>query len=68
MQRATERPEPTTQRKAAIASGAVHDHAGRVRVEAILDFDLDRTIFQTLEGRLLPPRDAYARRQVRDLV
>ena len=52
MQRATERPEPTTQRKAAIASGAVHDHAGRVRVEAIPDFDLDRTIFQTLEGRL----------------
>jgi hypothetical protein len=51
MQDATERPDPTPQRKAAITSGAVRDHAGAVRVQAIEDFDLDQTIFQTLEGR-----------------
>lgn len=51
MQLATERPDPTPQRKAAIASGTVRDHAGAVRVEAIEDFDLDKTIFPTLEGR-----------------
>jgi hypothetical protein len=51
MQRATERPDPTPQRKAAISSGGVRDHAGAVTVRPIADFDLDRTIFQTLEGR-----------------
>lgn len=49
-QSAQKRPDPTTQRKAAIAHGAALDHAGRVRVEPIPDFDLNRTIFQTLEG------------------
>jgi hypothetical protein len=49
-QSAAVRPEPTLQRKAAIAHGAARDHAGSVRVEPIPDFDLDRTIFQTLEG------------------
>jgi hypothetical protein len=49
-QSAAVRPDPTLQRKAAIAHGAALDHAGSVRVEAIPDFDLDRTIFQTLEG------------------
>ncbi|MCB9780193.1 MAG: hypothetical protein H6742_16620 [Alphaproteobacteria bacterium] len=51
MQLATERPDPTPQRKAAIATGAVRDHAGAVTVRPIDDFDLDRTIFQTLEGK-----------------
>ncbi len=51
MQRDTERPDPTPQRKAAIATGAVRDHAGAVTVRSIPDFDLDKTIFQTLEGR-----------------
>lgn len=49
-QSAAERPDPTTQRKAAIARGAALEHTGMVRVEAIPDFDLDRTIFKTLEG------------------
>ena len=32
--------------------GRAFDHAGRVRIEPIPNFDLDRTIFNTLEGRL----------------
>lgn len=52
MQQATERPEPTPQRKAAIVSGAVEDHAGAVEVRSIPGFGLDGTIFQTLEGTL----------------
>lgn len=51
-QSAAERPDPTLQRKAAIVNGGVVDHAGRVRIEPIPDFDIDRTIFQTLEGKL----------------
>lgn len=51
-QAADRRPDPTFQRKAAIARGAALDHAGSVRVEPIPDFDLDRTIFQTLSGRV----------------
>ena len=50
-QSAAERPDPTTQRKAAIARGAALEHTGKVRIEAIPDFDLDRTIFKTLEGK-----------------
>jgi len=50
-QAADHRPEPTPQRKAAIANGAPKDHAGRVRIAPIKDFDLDATIFQTLEGK-----------------
>lgn len=50
-QSAAERPDPTTQRKAAIARGAALEHTGKVRVEPIPDFDLDRTIFKTLEGK-----------------
>ena len=52
MQSAEERPDPTLQRKAAIAHGAALDHTGRVAVRTIPGFDLGRTIFQTLEGRL----------------
>ena len=52
MQRATDRPDPSVQRKAAIARGAALDHAGAVTVRPLADFDIDRTIFQTLEGRL----------------
>lgn len=51
-QAADVRPDPTFQRKAAIVAGGVVDHAGAVRIEPIPDFDLDRTIFQTLEGKL----------------
>ena len=49
-QSATERANPSLQRKAAVANGAAVDHAGAVRVKPIENFDLNRTIFQTLEG------------------
>ena len=38
------------QRKAAIARGGAFDHAGRVRVMRMADFDMGRTIFAGLEG------------------
>ncbi len=38
------------QRKAAISAGGAIDHAGRVRVERMVDFDMKRTIFGALEG------------------
>lgn len=49
-QNAANRPDPSLHRKAAIATGRAADHAGRVRIEPIPNFDLDRTIFKTLEG------------------
>ena len=49
-QSAQERPDPSLQRKAAIARGQALDHAGKVRVQPIPNFDLNRTIFNTLEG------------------
>lgn len=52
MQSAQERPDPSTHRKAAIVHGAALDHTGAVRIVPIEDFDLDRTIFKTLEGGL----------------
>ena len=51
-QSAAEIPVLTFQRKAAIATGTVRDHAGRVKVSKIPNFDLNRTIFNTLEGKL----------------
>jgi hypothetical protein len=50
-QSAAVRPEPNYQRKAAIAHGGAVDHTGAVAVLPIPDFDLGRTIFQTLEGK-----------------
>jgi len=50
-QSARVRPEPTLQRKAIVAAGGVQDQAGNVRIEPIPDFDLNQTIFQTLEGK-----------------
>ena len=50
-QSAAVRPEPTTQRKAAIARGAALEHTGKVLIEPIPNFDLNRTIFKTLEGK-----------------
>ncbi len=38
------------QRKAAITRGGAVDHAGRVRVERMTNFDMDRTIFGALSG------------------
>ena len=51
-QNAAEIPVHNLQRKAAIAAGAVKDHRGAVEVRAISGFDLNRTIFNTLEGAL----------------
>jgi hypothetical protein len=39
-----------TQRKAAIVQGGAFDHAGKVRVERMSDFDMGRTIFGGLTG------------------
>lgn len=50
-QSAAVRPEPSYQRKAAIAHGGAVEHTGEVTVQPIPGFDLGRTIFQTLEGR-----------------
>lgn len=49
-QRAEIRPIPSLQRQAAIAFGGATDHAGSVRIGPIAGFDLNRTIFNTLEG------------------
>jgi hypothetical protein len=51
-QSAAVRPEATFHRKAAVAYGAALDHAGKVQIKGIPNFDLDRTIFQTLQGTL----------------
>ncbi len=51
-QSAAEIPVHNVQRKAAIANGGIKDHAGSVKVTAIPDFDLNHTIFNTLEGKL----------------
>jgi hypothetical protein len=64
-QSAAERPDPSLQRKAAIINGGVVDHAGKVRVEPIPNFDLNRTIFQTLEGAL--PRFVMTRRIAKEV-
>ena len=40
------------QRKAAITGGGGTDHAGQVSITPIKNFDLDNTIFSTLEGAL----------------
>ena len=44
--------EHSVQRKAAIARGKGTDHAGNVSITPIKDFDLNNTIFSTLEGTL----------------
>lgn len=46
------KPDHTAQRKAAIARGAALEHTGKVLIEPIPNFDLNRTIFKTLEGKL----------------
>ena len=51
-QHAATRPVPSLQRKAAIAHAGGLDHRGEVKVAPIPGFDLGRTIFNTLSGRL----------------
>ncbi|MFK7930538.1 MAG: hypothetical protein AB8H79_20290 [Myxococcota bacterium] len=50
-QAADERPDPTVYRKAAIVHGAAKDYSGKAQIKPIPNFDLDRTIFQTLKGK-----------------
>lgn len=64
-QSAADRPDPTILRKAAIVAGGVSDHKGRVRIEHLKGFDLNRTIFQTLKGTL--PRFLMKWRVARDV-
>lgn len=45
-------PEHKPHRQWAIQHGGVQDHAGQVSLAPIPDFDLDRTIFGTLQGAL----------------
>ena len=61
-----DRPDPTLVRKAAIIRGGVKDHAGHVRVAPQKNFDISRTIFQTLEGAI--PRFVMTRRIAKDVV
>lgn len=63
-QSAAVRPDPTFLRKAAIANGGVKDHAGAVRIEPMVDFDLNQTIFQTLQGKI--PRFVMKARIAKD--
>lgn len=60
-----ERPDPTIQRKAAIVRGGVVDHAGNVRIEPKKNFNIDNTIFGTLEGTL--PRFVMGRRMAKNI-
>lgn len=61
-----QRPIPSVERKAAIAGGRVFDHSGRVQIEPIKDFDLNRTIFSTLEGAA--PRYVMSKRVAKEAV
>ncbi len=51
-QSASEVPIHNLQRKSAIATGSIQDHAGAVEVRPLENFDLQHTIFNTLEGVL----------------
>lgn len=64
-QTAADRPLHTYQRKAAIVNGGIADHTGSVYVRPIKDFDLNRTIFSTLEGAL--PRAVMQTRIAKDV-
>lgn len=48
----TDIPVHSYQRKAAIVSGGIADHSAKAHVRPIENFDLNRTIFNTLEGNL----------------
>lgn len=65
-QSAADRPVHSHQRKAAIVAGGIADHAGKVEVKQIQNFDLNRTIFNTLEGNL--PRYVIQKRIAKDVV
>lgn len=54
------RPEPNYKRKAAIVFAGARDYRGHVDVSPLPDFDLDSTIYRTLEG----PVARWATKQV----
>lgn len=64
-QTAADIPVHSYQRKAAIVSGGIADHAGKAHVRPIKNFDLNRTIFNTLEGNL--PRAVMQTRIAKDV-
>jgi hypothetical protein len=64
-QTAADSPNHTYQRKAAIVTGGIADHADEVMVKPIEHFDLNRTIFKTLEGAL--PRKVIETRIAKDV-
>ena len=64
-QTASDRPVHSYQRKAAIATGGIADHSGKVHVKPIENFDLNRTIFNTLKGNL--PRYVMQTRIAKDV-
>jgi hypothetical protein len=65
-QNAADRPVHTYQRKAAIVAGGIADHSDEVLVKPIEHFDLNRTIFKTLEGAL--PRKVIETRIAKDVI
>ena len=54
-QNAASMPEHSHQRKAAIARGGIKDYSGSVEVVPIDPFDLNRTIFNTLDEAIPGP-------------
>lgn len=64
-QSAADKPVHSYQRKAAIVNGGIVDYAGKVHVKPIKNFDLNRTIFNTLEGNL--PRYVMQTRIAKDV-
>ncbi|MFO1524852.1 MAG: hypothetical protein U1F16_02630 [Turneriella sp.] len=64
-QTAADKPVHSYQRKAAIVTGGIADHSSKVHVKPIEKFDLNRTIFNTLEGNL--PRKVIQTRIAKDV-
>lgn len=64
-QSAADKPVHSYQRKAAIVAGGIADYSGKVRVKPIRNFDLNRTIFNTLQGNL--PRYVMQTRIAKDI-
>jgi len=65
-QTAADKPIHSYQRKAAIVAGGIADYSDKVQVKPIENFDLNRTIFNTLEGNL--PRKVIQTRIAKDVV
>jgi len=64
-QSAADKPVHSYQRKAALVAGGIADHSDKVHVKPIENFDLNRTIFNTLEGAV--PRMVVQTRIAKDV-